>query len=79
MKFLRPAEYSLLDHKHIESIAEELQVTPIMEYLEDYRRNWFQHVNRMQRSRLLKHILACNTYAEGEHVWVDHLNDTGRP
>ena len=46
---------SLLEHKRNESIAKELQITQIVEYLDDYRRNWFQHVNRMQHSRLLKH------------------------
>jgi hypothetical protein len=33
-------------------IAKELKVTPILEKLLEYKRNWIKRVNRMSRNRL---------------------------
>ena len=33
-------------------IAKELKITPILDKLLEYKRNWIQHVNRMPRNRL---------------------------
>ena len=35
-------------------IAKELKITPILDKLQEYKRNWIQHVNRMPRNRLPK-------------------------
>jgi hypothetical protein len=35
-------------------IAKELKITPILEKLLEYKRNWIQHVNRMPHNRLLR-------------------------
>ena len=33
-------------------IAKKLKITPILDKLLEYKRNWMQHVNRMPRNRL---------------------------
>jgi len=33
-------------------IAKELEITPVLDKLLEYKRNWIQHVNRMPRDRL---------------------------
>jgi hypothetical protein len=33
-------------------IAKELKITPVLDKLLEYKRNWIQHVNRMPRIRL---------------------------
>jgi len=33
-------------------IAKELKITPILDKLLEYKRNWIQHVSRMPRNRL---------------------------
>ena len=33
-------------------IGTELEITPVLDKLLEYKRNWIQHVNRMPRNRL---------------------------
>jgi hypothetical protein len=33
-------------------ITKELEITPVVDKLLEYKRNWLQHVNRMTRERL---------------------------
>ena len=33
-------------------IAKELKIMPILDKLQEYKRNWIYHVNRMPRNRL---------------------------
>jgi len=42
----------VIDYKTNLQITKELKITPILEKLLEYRRNWIQHVNRMPRNRL---------------------------
>ena len=42
------------DHKTNRQVAKELKITPILDKLQEYKRNWIQHVNRMPRNRLPK-------------------------
>jgi hypothetical protein len=37
-------------------IAKELNTTRVLDKIQDYRRNWIQHVNRMAPNRLPKII-----------------------
>jgi hypothetical protein len=59
MKYVRrTAGYTWTDYKTNTQIAKELKITPILDKLLEYKRNWIQHVNRMPRnrlSRLMKH------------------------
>jgi hypothetical protein len=53
MKYMRRTEgYTWTDYKTNTQIAKELKITPILEKLLEYKRNWIQHVNRMPRNRL---------------------------
>jgi hypothetical protein len=55
MKYIRRrAGYIWTDYKTNGQIAKELKITPILDKLLEYRRNWIQHVNRMPRNRLPK-------------------------
>jgi len=53
MKYMRrTAGYIWTDYKTKKQIATELKITPVLEKLQEYKRNWIQHVNRMPRDRL---------------------------
>jgi hypothetical protein len=53
MKYVRrTAGYIWTDYKTNTQIANELKITPILDKLLEYKRNWIQHVNRMPRNRL---------------------------
>jgi hypothetical protein len=55
MKYMRrTAGYIWTDYKTNTQIAKELKITPILDKLLEYKRNWIQHVNRMPRHRLTK-------------------------
>ena len=48
----RKAENTWADYKINSHIAKELEITPILDELLEYKRNWIQFVNRMPRDRL---------------------------
>ena len=53
MKLLRPlAGYTLHDHKTNDSIRRELQTECILDKIDEYRRNWFLHLQRMPLNRI---------------------------
>ena len=53
MKLLRPLEgYTLYDHKINDYIHRELQITGILDKIDEYRRNWFQQSQRMPQNRI---------------------------
>jgi len=53
MKLLRPlAGYTLYDHKTNDYIRRELRITGILDKLDEYKRNWFSHVQRMPQNRI---------------------------
>jgi len=54
----RTAGYIQTDYKTNTHIAKELKITPILDKLLEYKRNWIQHINIMPRNRL--HSLAKN-------------------
>jgi hypothetical protein len=53
MKYMRrTAGYTWTDYKTNLHIAKESEITPVLDKLLEYKRNWIQHVNRMPRDRL---------------------------
>ena len=48
----RTAGYTWTDYKTNAQIANELKITPILDKLLEYKRNWIQHVNRTPHNRL---------------------------
>ena len=52
MKYMiRKAGDIWTDYKTNTQIAKELKITPILDKLLEYKRNWIHHVNRMPRNR----------------------------
>jgi hypothetical protein len=48
MKYMRrTAGYTWTDHKRNTGIAKELNITPVLDKIWDYRSNWVWHGNRM--------------------------------
>jgi hypothetical protein len=47
MKYMRTAGYTLTDHKTNTEIAKELNIIPVLDKIQDYKRNWIQHVARI--------------------------------
>jgi hypothetical protein len=54
MKYMRTAGYTWTDYKTNLHIAKELEITPVLEKLLEFKRNWIQHLNRMPRDRLTR-------------------------
>ena len=53
MKLLRPlAGYTLHDHKTNDSVRRELQTECILDKIDEYRRNWLLHLQRMPSNRI---------------------------
>jgi hypothetical protein len=53
MKFLRrTAGYKKLDKKRNTEILREFKINSVLEHIDQYRNNWKQHVQRMDRSRI---------------------------
>jgi hypothetical protein len=52
------ARYIWTGYKTSRKIAKELDITPVLDKIQESRRNWLQHINRMPHtrlSRILKH------------------------
>ena len=53
MKLLRLlAGYTLYDHKSNDYIRRELRITGILDKIDEYRRNWLSHLQRMPQNRI---------------------------
>jgi len=53
MKLLRPlAGYTFYDYKTNDSIRRELQTDCILDTIDEYRRNWLLHLQRMPQNRI---------------------------
>ena len=51
--------------KQIHPLQKELEITPVLDKLLEYKRNWIQHVNRMPRDRLPRIMKHYSQLAEG--------------
>jgi hypothetical protein len=59
MKFLRrTAGYTKLDKKRNTEILQELEINSVLEHIDQYRVNWKQHVQRMDRSRIPRQMMT---------------------
>jgi len=53
MKLLRPlAGYTLHDHRTNDSVRRELQTECILDKIDEYKRNWLLHLQRMPPNRI---------------------------
>ena len=48
----KTAGYNWTDYKIYTEIAKELNISPVLDKIQVYRRNWLEHINRMPRNRL---------------------------
>jgi hypothetical protein len=46
-----------LDYKAITEIANELNITSVLDKIQDYLRNWLKHINKMPHTRFPRIIL----------------------
>jgi len=53
----RTAAYTKWDHKTNEDTLDKLQVKPMIQYIQNYRRKWKERVNRMNTGWIPKQIL----------------------
>ena len=68
MKLLRPlAGYILYDHKTKNSLRRELQTECILEKIDEYRRNWFLHLQKCDQSESLWNHITTD-HKEGERL-----------
>jgi hypothetical protein len=45
-------KHSRTDHTTNTQIAKELNITPVFDKIQAYRRHWLQHINRIPQNRL---------------------------
>ena len=58
MRFMSfTAGYTKLDHIHNEVIMKELQVQPVLEFIQQYQKNWKDHMIRLPRNSIYKAVL----------------------
>jgi hypothetical protein len=66
MKYMRRrAGHTCTDHKTNTDIAKVLNITPVLDKIQDYKRKWLQHVNPISRNRLPRLIKTTPQKAEG--------------
>jgi hypothetical protein len=72
MKYVRrTAVYTWKDYKTNTQFAKQLKITPILDKLLEYKRNWIHHVNRMSRNRLPRamiHYSPAGKRNQGGHL-----------
>jgi hypothetical protein len=72
MKYMRrTAGFIWTDYTTNAQFAKELEITPILDRLLEYKRNWIQHVNRMPCNRLprvMKHYSPTGRRKHGRHL-----------
>jgi ribosomal protein L44E len=78
MKYMRrTAGYTGTDYKTKTKISKALKITPILDKLLEYKRNWTQYVNKMPRNelpRVIKHYCPTGRRSHGRPL--ERLLDT---
>ena len=80
MKYMRrTAGYTPTDYKTNTQIAKGLKITPILDKLLEYKRNWIQHVNRMLRNRLPRVMKHYSPTGRRNHQTSEETSRNVRP
>ena len=75
MKLLIPlAGYTLYDHKTNNSIRKELRITSILDKIDEYRKKWLLHLQRMPQNRIP--LKSYNYRPQGRNQ-LDDLKNVG--
>jgi hypothetical protein len=64
MKYTRTAGYTWTDHK-TNTDCKKLNITPVLDKIQDYKRNWIQHVSQVPHNKLPRLIKTIPQKAEG--------------
>jgi hypothetical protein len=64
------AGYTWTDYKTSMYIAKELNINPILDKIQEYRRNWLQYINRMPRDTVPR--ITKTTDQKAEETGGDH-------
>jgi hypothetical protein len=67
----RTARYIWIDHKTNTETANELNITLVLDKIQDYKTKWIQHVNRMPGNRLPR-LIKKTTHQKTEGTKKDH-------
>jgi hypothetical protein len=57
----KTAEYTWTDNKTNTETASEINITPNLDRMHEYKRNWLQHTNRMPRNILPRILQKLQT------------------
>jgi hypothetical protein len=75
MKFLRrTAGYTKLDKRRNAEILRELKINSVLEHTDQYRNNWKEHVQRMDRSRIPQQMMTYRL--KGKRSLGKHWRET---
>jgi len=58
--------FCVYDHKTNEYIRRELRITGILDKIDEYRRNWLSHLQRMSQNRI--HLKSYNYRPQGKRT-----------
>jgi len=47
----KTVRYTWPDYRTSREIAKELDITPVLDKIQEFRRKWLQHINRMPHTR----------------------------
>jgi hypothetical protein len=65
MKFMRKtAGLTLWDHKKNQEILKNLKGEPIFKFIQNYRANWKEHIERMDSSRIPNNLLKYRPHGK---------------
>ena len=67
----RTAGYTWTDYKTNTQIAKEFKITPILDKILEYKKNWTQHINRMTRNilpRVMKQYFPTGRRNQGRSL-----------
>jgi uncharacterized C2H2 Zn-finger protein len=65
------AGYTWTDYKTNTQITKEFKITPILDKIFEYKKNWTQHINRMTRNilpRVKKQYFPTGRRSEGRYL-----------
>jgi len=71
----KTAGYPGTDYKTETQTAKELNITPVLDKIQGYRRNWLQHINRMPQNRSPMMIKKTTDKRAAEGTRGDHYRE----
>jgi hypothetical protein len=77
MKLLRPlVGYTFYDYKTNKSIGRELQTDCILDKIDEYRRNWLAHIQRMSQNQIPLEIIPLQPTRKENNCETEEAMET---